>query len=125
MHNPFHPPSLYQNYQPPPQGSDLLMPVPGWGWPANSAGERRVGVGALGETYPVTLPLIGKTSVDLPVSQITADAVNTAVPLLGQQLPQLIEQSTAQIRMTVIQGAVVAAGIAAVAIFGYKYLTGK
>jgi len=125
MHNPFHPPSLYQNYQPPPQGSDLLMPVPGWGWPANSAGPRRVGVGGLGETYNMSLPLIGQTSADLPVSRMATDAVNAAMPAIQAQLPAIIEESAAQIRMTVIQGAVVAAGIAAVAIFGYKWATGK
>lgn len=45
MRNPFNPPSLYQNYQPPAPRSDFYMPVPGWGWPVDSAGSRRVGMG--------------------------------------------------------------------------------
>ena len=34
---------------------------------------------ALGKTYPVTLPVIGKTTMDIPVEQITKDAMEVAV----------------------------------------------
>ena len=125
MRNPFHPPSLYQNYQPPPQRSDFYMPVPGWGWPVDSAGPRRVGVGALGETYNVNLPIYGATTMDIPVSQMAADAANAAVPVIRDAMPGIVEQASATIRMTVVQGALLAAAIGAMAIFGYKYATGK
>lgn len=125
MRNPFDPPSLYQNYQPPPQGADLYMPMPGWGWPADSAGPRRVGVNGLGESYDVTLPIVGRKSVELPIGKAGADLASGAVEVLRAELPGIIESARKEVTFTVVKGALLAAAIGAAAIFGYKYVTGK
>lgn len=122
MANSFYPSSLYVNYQPPPLRSDFDMPVPGWGWPADSAGPRRVG---LGEAYDVNLPLYGKGSIDIPMSQIGADAANGMVAVLQEKLPGIIQSAQSEITMSILKGALVATAIGAVAVFGYKYVTGR
>lgn len=40
----------------------------------------------LGETYPITLPVVGQTSVSIPVQRITADAMSYALQDLKQRL---------------------------------------
>jgi hypothetical protein len=121
MYQPFTPPSMYKNYQPPVQGSDLFAPVPGWGWPVSSAGPSKVGVGALGGTYAVHVMGVDQ-SWSIPVEQMAVDAVNAAAPVLAAQLPEVIGASKQQVILTVVQGALIAGAIGAVAILGYRYL---
>ncbi len=149
MSSPFSPPSFYVNYQPPAPRSDFNMPVPGWGWPASSAGPRNVGVGGysgLGETYDYNAPVVGTGKFEFPSSQMGQDAANGAMDALRAQLPEvmrsiqaqlpgvmdairaelpaIIQSAQADVTMTIVKGAVVAAAIGAAAILGYKYLAG-
>jgi len=140
MYQTFTPPSLYRNYQPPPQGSDLFAPVPGWGWPASSAGPRNVGVGGLGADYAVHLPIIGDTTVSIPMDKMGQDVVSAIVPALQvripdlamtlgtavqQQMPLIIGKARKDLMLTVVEGAVLAGLIGATGILGYKYFIEK
>jgi len=53
---------------------------------------------ALGLSYPITLPVVGKQNIDIPVDRMATDAINAAWPVLQSklkaELPKLIQQAT-------------------------------
>lgn len=50
---------------------------------------------SLGLAYPITLPVVGKQNIDIPVDRMAQDAVNAAWPVLQSklkaELPKLIQ----------------------------------
>jgi hypothetical protein len=50
------------------------------------------GFQGLGETYPVRLPVVGQTTLEVPVSDMTNDALEAATASLPQYLPTYYQQ---------------------------------
>jgi hypothetical protein len=52
---------------------------------------------ALGISYPITLPVVGKQNIDVPVDRMSQDAINAAWPVLkarlDKELPGIIAKS--------------------------------
>lgn len=78
----------------------------------------------LGISYPITLPVVGKQNIDVPVDRMAQDAINAAWPVLQAklkaELPKLVAQATpaveAQSRKLVLQlGVIIALSVGAAA----------
>lgn len=54
----------------------------------------------LGINYPITLPVVGKQNIDIPVDRMSQDAINAAWPVLKarmeQELPKIIAKAAPQ-----------------------------
>jgi hypothetical protein len=51
------------------------------------------GIQGLGESYDVRLPVVGKTTLEIPVSEIVNDAMESATHWLPNYLPQYYESA--------------------------------
>lgn len=107
----------YQNFRPVAWPSERYSPVPGWGMRGRLAGPRQIGIGALGMDVDITLPIVGKQTLHMPIEAAIQEGVEAAWPAIESKLKVSLDEALqdgkkAMHQDVVMAGAVIVGAIA-------------